>query len=171
MTRWLLTTIKQQTANIAANCIRSLLLQPSTTPESLSIHRHLFPRLVAFVTDVESEDPKQVRSLVAHTLCQYVGTLKSGQASAAMAMIIPTLMARATTEGGEVYQETSSRLLELAAVDQGAFKTIIGDMSGTQRRFLEEVITAGRQSKESSGDVSSGESGQPSITLKMEFGT
>lgn len=159
-----------QTAKIAANCIRSLLLQSSPTSADLSIARYLFPRLVAFVTNVEPDDPERARPLIAHTLCLYVGTIPKGRVPAAMGLVIPTLMTRAAGEGEEIYQETSTRLLELAAVDQAGFRATVGAMNSGQRAFLEEVIRFGRQSASEANASSPGEPGQPSITLKMNFG-
>ncbi|KAF5604047.1 omega-conotoxin-sensitive calcium channel alpha-1 subunit rbB-I [Fusarium subglutinans] len=160
----------RMTAKIAANCIKSLLLQPSQTSADLSIARYLFPRLVAFVTDTDPEDPENARSLIAHTLCQYVGTGVRGRHLAAMAVVIPTLMARATAEGEEVYQETSARLLELAAIDQETFRAVVGGISDGQKGFLEEVIRFGRQTTDQVSKAATAESGQPSIALKMDFG-
>ncbi|PNY25879.1 Pof6 interactor protein 1 [Tolypocladium capitatum] len=160
----------RMTAKIAANCIRSLLLQPNPTAADLSITRYLFPRLVAFVANVEPEDPERARSLLGHTLCLYVGLLQQKRRSAAMSLVIPTLMTRATGEGEEVYGETSARLLELAAIDQGTFRAIVGAMSGGQRALLEEVIRSGRQVAGGSDKANTNESEQPTITLKMDFG-
>lgn len=86
-----------------------------------------------------------------------------------MSLVIPTLMARATAEGEDVYRETSSRLLELAAVDQDSFRSIVGSLSNAQRSFLEQVIRYGRQ-EASTADTDSGDGGQPTIALKMNFG-
>lgn len=160
----------RMTTKIAANCIRSLLLQPNPTAADLSIARYLFPQLVSFVCSVEKEDPERTRSLLAHTICLYVGSLPSERRSAAMSLVIPTLMARATGEGEEAYEETRARLLELAAVDHGAFRAIVGAMSGSQRALLEQVIRSGRQALDSSDKARAGGSDQPSITLKMDFG-
>ncbi|WAO88329.1 Hypothetical protein NCS54_00567000 [Fusarium falciforme] len=160
----------RMTAKIAANCIRSLLLQPAPTSADLSIARYLFPRLIAFVTDTDPEDPENARVLIAHTLCQYVGTVDKARRLAAMTVVIPTLMARATAEGDEVYRETSARLLELAAVDQETFRAVVGGMSDGQKAFLEEVIRFGRQNTGQADKAASGSSGQPTIALKMDFG-
>ncbi|KAM0346809.1 hypothetical protein ACHAPU_005149 [Fusarium lateritium] len=160
----------RMTAKIAANCIRSLLLQSSSTGADLSIARYLFPRLTAFVTDTDPEDPENARALVAHTLCQYAGTVDKDRRLAAITVVIPTLMARATDEGEEVYQETSARLLELAAIDQDIFRAVVGGMSDGQKSFLEEVIRFGRQNTGQTSKAGTGESGQPSIALKMDFG-
>jgi hypothetical protein len=159
-----------QTARIAANCIRSLLLQTSPTAADLGIARYLFPRVVAFVTDTEPEDPERARMLTAQTLCLYVGTVGAGRTAAAMTMVIPTLLARAGAEGESVYHETSSRLLELAAVDQATFKAIVAGMSGSQKSFLEEVIRSGQQAAAGASQSTADGSGQPTITLKMNFG-
>ncbi len=88
-----------------------------------------------------------------------------------MALIIPALMTRATAEGEELYQETSARLLALAAVDQEAFRGIVGAMSAAQRGLLEEVIRSGRLDSSNSNKASADESGQPTIALKMNFGS
>ncbi|KIL90920.1 hypothetical protein FAVG1_05616 [Fusarium avenaceum] len=160
----------RMTAKIAANCIRSLLLQPSSTSADLSIARYLFPRLTAFVTDTDPEDPENARALVAHTVCQYAVTIDKGRRLAAITVVIPTLMARATAEGEDVYHETSARLLELAAIDQDMFRAVVGGMSDGQKSFLEEVIRFGRQNTGQTSKAVAGESGQPSIALKMDFG-
>ncbi|KAI6785730.1 putative heat repeat protein [Emericellopsis cladophorae] len=161
----------RMTAKIAANCIRSLLVQPTRTAADESIARYLFPRLIAFVTDAESEDPERARSLVSTSLCQFVTTVDKSRVSPAMALLIPTLLARTTIEGEGLYSETSSRLLELAATDQEVFRAVVGGMSAGQRSFLEEVIRSGQlASRTTVREASDGDSGQPSIALKMDFG-
>merc|ERR1712000_551549 len=94
-----------------------------------------------------------------------------GRVSAAMALLIPTLLNRTTTEGEGLYSETSSRLLELAAIDQEVFRAVVGGMSAGQRSFLEEVIRSGQlASRTTVREASDGDSGQPTIALKMDFG-
>lgn len=87
-----------------------------------------------------------------------------------MGLVIPTLMTRAAGEGEEMYKETSTRLLELAAADQSSFRATVGAMNSGQRTFLEEVIRSGQQSGSEANASDAGETGQPSITLKMNFG-
>lgn len=169
----------EQTARIAANCVRSLVLQPRHTPADQTIVRHLLPRLVAFVTNTEPEDPERARPHVAQTLSSYVAAVPRDHAPIAMALVVPTLLSRAASEdGGEkdaVYRETSARLLELASVDQAAFRGVVAGMSEGQKAFMEEVIRAGRQSAAGAGAGEKGAGaanggGQPSIALKMDFG-
>ncbi|RYO73604.1 hypothetical protein DL766_000495 [Monosporascus sp. MC13-8B] len=165
----------RMTAKIAANCIKSLLLQPSPTPADVSIARYLLPRLVAFVANTEPEDPERARGLVAHTLTQYVSSPALGSEThkqIAMSVVAPALLSRAATEGdgggGTVHRETSARLLELASADQTAFRGVVASMNEGQKAFMEEIIRSGRQT---GGDRSDGGSrGQPTIALKMDFG-
>ncbi|KAF6830200.1 hypothetical protein CPLU01_07494 [Colletotrichum plurivorum] len=159
----------RMTAKIAANCIRSLLLQANPTAADQTIARYLLPRLVAFVTNTDPEDPENARSLIAHSLSQYVGVVPRDRIPVAMALVLPTCLARASSEGEDVYKDTSARLLELAAADQNAFRTVVASMSDGQKAFLEEVIRWGRQ-QGTSEQTSTGASGQPSIALKMDFG-
>jgi len=91
-----------------------------------------------------------------------------------MALVVPTLLSRAASEEGQaVYRETSARLLELAAVDQAAFRRVVAGMSEGQKAFMEEVIRNGRVgggAQQTGGEAAGGGGGQPSIALKMDFG-
>ncbi|KAI1344285.1 armadillo-type protein [Xylariaceae sp. FL0016] len=165
----------RMTAKIAANCLRSLMLQPNPSPAAQSIARYLLPRLISFVADTDPADPEKARKHVAHTLTQYVSVViaanKAGQqqTQTAMSVVVPTLLSRAATEDGDetVYRETSARLLELAGASQAAFRTVVAAMGEGQRAFMEEVIRSGQ----GKGEVEErGDSGQPSIALKMDFG-
>ncbi|KAK5664360.1 hypothetical protein OQA88_583 [Cercophora sp. LCS_1] len=162
----------RMTAKIAANCIRTLLLlstQAKATIPDQTIARALLPRLIAFVTNTEPEDPESARALVAQTLCQYVAGVSKDHAPIAMALVVPTLLARAVGEGeGDVYRETSARLLELASADQTAFRGVVGSMNEGQRSFMEDVIKSGRQS--GGARRNDGDEDRPTIALKMNFG-
>lgn len=130
------------------------------------------------MTNTDPEDPERARALAAHALCQYVASLSSpATVSTAndrptvvgMALVLPALLARALSEGEEVYRETSGRLLELASADQGAFRAVVGAMGEGQRGFMEEVIRSGRGA-EKGGVREEGVSREPTIALKMDFG-
>jgi len=88
-----------------------------------------------------------------------------------MSVIMPMLLQRASTEGEEVYQETSARLLELAGSDQVAFRGVVAGLSEGQKGFMEGVILKGRQAR---GNVRSegveNEGREPTIALRMDFG-
>ncbi|KAK2605392.1 hypothetical protein N8I77_008231 [Diaporthe amygdali] len=162
----------RMTAKIATNCVRSLLLQSKPTVADETISRFLLPRLIAFVTTTDREDPEHARSLVAHTLSQYVGVVSKDHTAIAMSLVLPTLLSRAASEGPEdknIYRETSARLLELASVEQASFRGIVAGMSDGQKAFMEEVIKSGRTNENVEKETDSG-SGQPTIALKMNFG-
>lgn len=101
--------------------------------------------------------------------------------SVAIALVVPALLARASGESenesgrtGEVYRETSSRLLELASANQVAFRAVVAGMNEAQKGFMEEVIKNGRlgsgQSSAARAGTGRSDAGQPSIALKMDFG-
>lgn len=108
---------------------------------------------------------------MAHTLAKYVAIVSPDHKALAMTLVIPTLLSRAASEGNDtaICRETSARLLELAAADQIAFRGVVAGMSEAQRGYMEEVIRSGTQSENVERDVS-GDSGQPTIALKMDFG-
>lgn len=86
-----------------------------------------------------------------------------------MSLVIPTLLSRAASEEDgrdEVYRETSARLLELAGLDQDAFRGVVGGMSEGQRGFLEGVVRSGRRVVQREQETG----GAPAIELKMNFG-
>lgn len=158
---------------MASNCTRTLLLQLSRSAADQSIIKYILPRLITFVSDTDSEDPEKARTLISHALTTWATTLPKTQIGLAMAMIIPTLLSRTVTEGGaedtSLYGETSSRLLEMAAADQGAFRSVVAGMTTDQRAFMEEVIKSGRPA----GPVKTVENEEgeaPSIALRMNFG-
>jgi HEAT repeat-containing protein 5 len=183
-----------QTAVLAAHCIRTLLLQPHPTPADHGIARYLLPRLVNFVADAEPDDPEKARGHVALALVQYVSAMardkgkeRSQRASVGVALVVPALLARASgvagnhseagdydNEGKEVFTETSARLLELAAADPASFRAVVAGMSDAQKSFMEGVIRVGREGKGATGGAGTrlgAGDGQPSIALKMNFGS
>jgi hypothetical protein len=161
----------KQTAKVAANCIRTLLLTTPKPPADQSIARYLLPRLISFATNTDNDDPESARSLVLHALTTYVSILTKDQKSVGMSVVVPTLLERANKEGDGVYRETSARLLELASMDQAAFRGVVGSMTEEQKGFMESVILAGRQAQ-AQGKVEdvNGEEREPTIALRMDFG-
>jgi len=164
----------RMTSKVAANCCRTLILLPSKGPAESAIASYLLPILISFLanpSDVEGLDDS--RAIIAHTLTAFISTLAQTQhKQTAMALVIPTLLARASKEGADTYKETAVRLLELAGADQVAFKGVIGELSAEQRSFMESVIKAGNaggQAREREAQRME-DSGEPTIALKMNFG-
>ncbi|KAI1002232.1 Pof6 interactor protein 1 [Podosphaera aphanis] len=159
----------RMTAKVAAGCIRTLLLQKPKTPADQMISRYLLPRLVSFGINKEIEDPENARSLVMRSLTAFVATFEGPSKAVAMSLVLSALLARAFTEGQAIYEETSVRLLDLAAMDQTAFRNIVGSMAAGQKMFMESVIVAGRQAATQS-QKNSMEGKEPTIALKIDFG-
>ena len=67
--------------------------------------------------------------------------------------------------------ETGARLLELASMDQVAFRGVVGSLTEEQKSFMESVILAGRQGQAQGkvGEVN-GEGREPTIAVRMDFG-
>ena len=89
----------------------------------------------------------------------------------AFLLVAPALLSRASSEGSEVHHETSTRLLEMASADPAAFRGVVAAMTEGQKAFMEEVIKSGRANSDGNNKTAAGTSGQPSIALKMDFGS
>lgn len=161
------------TSRVAANCCRSVLLGPRKGAVEEALVAHLLPHVFAFLThpsDVEGLD--ETRSLLTQTLTSFAQTLRAPQQGAAMALIIPTLLARASREGEATYKETALRLLELAGAAQAEFRAIVGKMDDEQKQFMEGVIKNGASKGNANRPQVEREGSQePSIALKMNFGS
>lgn len=148
------------------------MLQSPKTPADQSIVRYLLPKLIEFVTSTEGEDPEKARALISHGITTFVATLPNAQRGIGMSLVVPALLSRASTEvnEGNVYLETSARLLELAASDQVGFRSVVAGMTDSQKVFMDEVIKAGRQAGAGSQKVAENDGKEPTIALRMNFG-
>ncbi|RDW83878.1 AP-1 complex accessory protein LAA1 [Aspergillus mulundensis] len=174
-------------ASVAAGCIRSILLSPTTkSPTDQVIARYLIPRLISFLVGTPAEsgeipnDPENSRTIIARTLVSCVTMpsatiFASEETSTAISLVISCLLARAKREGSPVYAETAVYLLELAKTDQIIFRTLVGSMNPVQKSLLEEVLrsgnvggggTAGRPQEAQNGG---GQQSMPSIALRFDF--
>lgn len=166
-------------ARVAAGCLRSVLMVSPKNETDNVLARYISPKLIRFTVDTDSEDPEDVRSLTALALTSFVTTpttsLSNDEAtSAAMCVVIPTLLTRAAGDGKAKYQETSKRLIELASGRLTPFfKGAVTKMNTEQRVFMETVIREGGgvSSKAKGGRrESEAENEAPRISLKMNFG-
>lgn len=159
-------------AKVVASCLRSLILVSPKNETDESIARYLFPQLLRFTADTKLPDPENARSLTAHALTSFVTTTSGDASSAAMCVVVPMLLTRASAEGKPVYLETSKRLLELAGGNlTPVFRGVVAKMSAGQRTFMESVIREGGGVGRSvaGGRENVGET-EPSIALKLNFG-
>lgn len=82
------------------------------------------------------------------------------------------LLTRAASAETDLLSETASRLLELAAADQAAFRAVVARMSKAQRGFMEGVLReGGAGARGAKGEEERDEEGgEPAIALKLSFG-
>ncbi|PUU78144.1 armadillo-type protein [Tuber borchii] len=157
------------TSKMAVQCSRSILMVTPKTACDQEMVRYMIPRLITFVTTTKGDSEEgsdQTKFLVCHILTSFVSTLFGDQIQVAMALLIPTLLAHASSNPGS-YPETAKRLLELVAVSQLAFKNVVANMGAGQRGFMEEIL---RSNARSIADSTQQQSSAPTIALKMNFG-
>ena len=106
--------------------------------------------------------------MIAQILTAFIATLPPSKRAAGMALVVPTLLARAEREGNTVYRETGARLLELAAADQSLFRATVGALKEQQRTVMQDVLKAGQGPRREEREE--GEREEPSIKLSMNFG-
>ncbi|KAJ6023435.1 hypothetical protein N7499_008794 [Penicillium canescens] len=169
-------------ANVAASCIRSILVKPgsrSITDDVIS--RYLTPRLIAFLVacpldngDIPN-DPENSRTVIARTLvsCISNATFSASELPAAISLVMSALLARAKREGEPVHQESAGYLLELAKADQLAFRALVASMNTDQKGLLEEVLRSvgvgAVPSKSGAEAEDNAPQAAPSIALRMDF--
>jgi hypothetical protein len=156
-------------AKVAATCIRTLLLAKPKSPCEETAARLLYPRILHFITDSETEDPEDVSDSLMHTLTSSVSTLSKQSSSAAMAMIMPALLTRVEALGEDSFKEMATRLLEMAAVNPLGFRSCVVSMREEKRSLLEEVLrSSGGPRTSADGDGAAVEV-KPTIELRMDF--
>lgn len=170
-------------ANVAAGCIRSILLAPGPkSPTDEVIARHTTPRLIGFLIGCRMEngeianDPENSRTVIARTLvsCVSHGTFAAQELPSAMSLVLSTLLARGKREGQSVYKETAGHLLELAKADQMVFRALVASMKPEQKALLEEILrnveVEANANRAGKGDTQDNEQQSgPSIALRFDF--
>ena len=150
------------TSRVAAGCIRTLMLANIATTTLLS-------QAIAFLlTPSELEGINESKILLAQTLSLYASKIPVQQKPPSVALFIKTLVGRAIKEGQKTHQETASRLLELANVDNAAFRAVVSSMDGEQRSILEHILKSSAGTRRRNDDY--GADHEPTIALKMDFG-
>lgn len=159
----------RMTSKVAAGCCRSLLLLPKKGAFETNLAAQMLPQILTFLanpSDIEGLD--ESRTTLGQTLVAFVPTLpETKQRQVACKIIIPALLARAQKEP-QAAQETAARLLELAGIDQEAFRGVVAGLSAEQRAFTEGVLKSGQGTVRR--EVRNEEGGEPRIALKMDFG-
>ncbi|KAH7058880.1 HEAT repeat protein-like protein [Macrophomina phaseolina] len=164
------------TSKVASNCCRSLLVLPKKNGDAAAntanaLAKQLIPTCVSFLASPPPEDLEgleESRTVVSLALTNFVSTLQPNQIPVAMALALPTLLARASKEGESCYKETATRLIELAGAGQESFRAVVGRLSSDQKAFMEGVVRSGGQPARKM-PVRQDSQGEPTIALKMNF--
>lgn len=151
------------TSRVAAGCLRTLLMA------SVEVETLLSKTITFVATPLTLEELGDTKTVMAQTLAMYVAKLPADQRPAAVALSIQALLERAMSDGPRVHQETATRLLELANVDNAAFRAVVGSMSGDRRHVLEHILKSSAGARRSNDDTGAGQ--EPTIALKLDFGT
>ena len=164
-------TTNPTTTRMAAGCARSLLLIPGkVTSAKFAIVAQLLPRLITvLLVDAKSEEElegvAETKTVIVQSIVTFATT--TDNRAAAYAIVVSTLLARASKEGETLARETAARLLELASADQMAFRTVVMRLGSEQRTFMEKILREGQGAKQQT--VRTEEKGEPTIALKMDF--
>jgi hypothetical protein len=161
---------------VAATCSRSILLYPKRHPADDALAAELLPQLMGFVgMPSEVDGLGESRSIVSKALTSFVASsaISKDQVPVAMGLVIACLLARTEAESDGIsaadkkmlYVEIASLLLECAAADQAAFKSVVGGLGPAQKSLLEEVIRDGAAATMKKEE----EREEPTIALKMNF--
>ena len=154
---------------VAASCARSLLITQTKSEAAQSIAGYLVPRIIKFLIDDSQQDPENARDFILQTLLTYASTLKDEKAAAAMCVVVPIILYRASVAGKESFSQMAGRLLSLAGINQGVFRIVVASVNLEQRALLEEILKeggVGRDDNQRSDNTKS----EPSIALKLTFG-
>lgn len=162
-------------AKVATNCVRSLLMiRPKSLCDEL-VYRVLFPQCLGFVCDGSVEDPEQVRPLILQALVSSVGTIVKSGRIAAIAILIPVLLVSAKQMRPKGQKESfgkqaATRLLELAGIDQSAFRTTAASLDEESRVELGELLkSVGVGERKQVVAAESYDDEKPAIELRMDF--
>ncbi|KAJ0425330.1 armadillo-type protein [Aspergillus carlsbadensis] len=171
-------------AGVAAGCIRSILLSPtSKSPTDDVIARYLTPRLITFLVGIPSEsgdtsnDPENSRTVLARTLVSCIttaNTFAAEEAPTAMSLVMSGLLARAKREGESVHKETAVYLLELAKSNQQIFRALVASMNAEQKGLLEGILRsvnvgAGPGADREENTQAAEQQSMPSIALRFDL--
>lgn len=155
-------------SKVAASCAQSLLLAPKKSPTDSAISAQLFPHLITFIAQSTTvEGLEEARSIITRAIAMFPTSpaVSSTQTSTALALVIPTLLARASNDGPGSYKEIAARLLECATAGPQAFGPVVAGLEPDLRALMEEVVREGGGRKEEKKDTSD----EPAIALKMDF--
>jgi hypothetical protein len=149
-------------AKVAAGCLRTLLLQGVAA-------RHTFSIAIEFLqNELDVDAFSESKNMVGQTLVLYTSKLAATEKPAAVGLLIFLFLQRADRETPATHIEIASRLLELAATDNAAFRAVVARMTDEQKTTMEKVLKS--QARVRAGQHDGSNDHEPTIQLKMDFG-
>lgn len=155
--------VAPMTTKVAAGCYRTLLMQDACT-------RLTFQHAVDFMLQApDLEGMGETKPVMGQTLTAYTSAkLPAEQKPAGMVLVMNVLLNCAAKDGKAAYPGIASRLLELAAADNGTFRSVVGSMDGEKKQLMEAVLKSQASNRGTREDFSAER--EPTIALKMDFG-
>ncbi|RMY17456.1 hypothetical protein D0867_06016 [Hortaea werneckii] len=151
------------TSRVAAGCVRTLLMA-GVEPA------HLLPAALHFVTNPSDlEGLEESRKLMTQTITMYASRVPEPQQTVAVVLVVNALLEQASSQGQQSYQETATRLLELAAANSGSFRSAVTSLDADRKSLLEGILKSRAGLQRNTSDF--GTDREPSIALKMDFGS
>lgn len=103
-----------------------------------------------------------------------MATLRNDARQAAISILIPVLLSRADQEvpnGSQdnLQKESATRLLELAATGQQAFRATVGLLDDERRADLEMLLRSAAIGRKQATGVEDTLDSRPTIELRMDF--
>ncbi|KAK4505401.1 hypothetical protein PRZ48_003364 [Zasmidium cellare] len=151
------------TTKVAAGCYRTLLVQGVSA-------RVAFQHAIEFMSqapDLEGMD--ETKPVIGQTLTTYVSAkLPADRKPPAVVLAMNVFLTCAAKDGKASYPGIAARLLELAATDNGTFRSFVGSMAGEKKQLMEAILKSQASSRGTRQDFSTER--EPTIALKMDFG-
>jgi hypothetical protein len=131
--------------------------------------RHAFSTAIDFLQEeLDVEAFSESKNMVGQTLTLYTSKLAHEEKAAAVALLIPLFLKRASRESSTAYTEIAARLLELAAAENTAFRAVVARMASEEKATMEKVLKSQARSRAGQHDGTGDH--EPTIQLKMNFG-
>ncbi|KAI7527637.1 hypothetical protein KC331_g16215 [Hortaea werneckii] len=99
----------------------------------------------------------------------YASRVPEPQQTVAVVLVVNALLEQASSQGQQSYQETATRLLELAAANSGSFRSAVTSLDPDRKSLLEGILKSRAGLQRNTSDF--GADREPSIALKMDFGS
>lgn len=151
------------TTKVAAGCYRTLLIQDVCTRLAL---QHTVDFMLQ-APDLEGMD--DTKPVMGQTLTTYISAkLPAERKPPAVVLAMNVFLSCAAKDGKASYSGIAARLLELAATDNGTFRSFVGSMAGEKKQLMEAILKSQASHRGARQDFSAER--EPTIALKMDFG-